>query len=194
MSIDTEKKITDISVIWRLLGCLATGFIAGWGAHKVILETGNQISIQKDSFVTKDILAEKYMLKADCRDYQTAGNPTITLSDDITDERGAPVEKKKAPFKVQVRGAAKSVKGFYTYLVVNDFNVLWIQPSSSQGVNVSDDFSGYCHLGKVGDPNSLNKRYEVFAVVTNREYKDYDHLDVKTVKARSNAIEFFRTR
>ena len=118
----------------------------------------------------------------------------VKISNDLTDERGRSVDKKQAPFNVRVKGEVSNANSFYTYMVVQDGNVQWIEPTANFGYNINGEFSGDCYLGEINSPNSRKKPYKVFAVVTDREYKEYEHLDRKTIKAQSNAIDLIRTR
>jgi hypothetical protein len=120
-------------------------------------------------------------------------SPTVTISDNVEDENGDPIAKNSAPFKIRVNGTVSNAEDLYLYLVVNDGNAAYIQPEDLV-LEANGAFEGYCYLGIGDDPESLNKEYEIFAVVTETEYDDYKHLDQKTVKARSNTISATRTR
>jgi hypothetical protein len=80
---------------------------------------------------------------------------------------------------------------YYVYLIVEDNNQGWIVPGL--GAHVDKYFAGECYLGKKDDIASLNKKYLVYAVVTNREYTPYTIFDRKTIIEQSNVIPLFRT-
>jgi hypothetical protein len=120
--------------------------------------------------------------------------PKVTLTSDVRDIAGLQVELNKAPFQVRVRGDAKNAQNHFVYLVVDDSHVLWIEPLQGLGPKTKGDFVALCYLGIQSDTMSINKPYRIFAVVTNKPYSDYDHLDKETVIAQSNAIELVRTR
>jgi len=120
--------------------------------------------------------------------------PSITILEEISDTRHEKIQSDDAPHIIYTRGVASNSKNYYIYLVVNDFNAEWIQPTSGLGKNVEKDFSGNCYLGIANDSGSRKKWYEISAVATDREYKEYDHLDRKTIKAESNKIKLYRTR
>ena len=125
---------------------------------------------------------------------QQTPQPIIKISTDLIDNKGENINKKQAPFNVRVKGNVSNANNFYTYLVVQDGNVQWIEPTANFGYNINGEFSGDYYLGEIDNPNSLHKPYKVFAVVTDKEYKEYEHLDRKTIKAQSNTIDLIRTR
>lgn len=102
------------------------------------------------------------------------------------------IEDKAAPFIIYVEGIASNAKDNFLYLIVDDGNALWIQPGL--GPNINGVFAGNCYLGIKDDPNSLNKWYRVFAGITDKKYKPYEHLDMKTVKAESKKIKLYRIK
>ena len=75
-----------------------------------------------------------------------------------------------------------------------DNGVEWIQPKLSwvTSTDVTKRFEGYCYLGEINNPASLNKMYKIFAIVTDRKYKEYKHPDKRTIRANSKEIELFR--
>ena len=113
-------------------------------------------------------------------------NQSVSLVGDPKDENDNVVDKKRAPYKVRIRGTALNANGYYVYLVVNDSNAEWVQAGAGLGANIAKDFSGHCFLGNPDDNHSLNKWYEIFAVITNRAYKAQEHLDRGTIKAESS--------
>lgn len=116
--------------------------------------------------------------------------PQVSIDKRIMDERGSAVDKNKAPFRIFVDGSVSNAEGLFLYLVVDDGNAEYIMPGLGQGYN--GNFSGTCYLGVEDDPKSLNKRYIVFAVVTDRKYKKFEHLNRTSMKATSNRIKLFR--
>ena len=141
--------------------------------------------------VTFGIISSQYfILKATSYKQPT---PNITIIDDIRDEQNNVIQRTASPFKILVRGTVSHANNLFVYLVVCDFSAEWIEPVECLGANIDKDFSGYCYLGIIDDPNSMNKLYKVFAVVTDREYKSYEHLDRKTIKAESNKLDVYRT-
>ncbi|MBN1638756.1 MAG: hypothetical protein JW866_07305 [Ignavibacteriales bacterium] len=119
--------------------------------------------------------------------------PNITIVDDIRDEHHNPIEKDSSPFKVYVKGTVSNAKDLFVYLVVCDFNYEWIQPVECLGANIDKEFSGYCYLGIIDDPNSINRWYKIFAIVTNKKYKEYEHPNRKSIIAESNKVDLYRT-
>jgi len=114
----------------------------------------------------------------------------VSIEDNIEDENGNPIDKSSAPFKVRVRGTVSNAQGLYLYLVVDDGNAQWIQPGLGQ--NVEGDFEENVYLGIENDPDSLNKQYRIFAVVTDKEHRENEHLDRGRIKASSAEIDLFR--
>lgn len=114
--------------------------------------------------------------------------PAISISIDDA------IDKENAPFKIQVKGTASNINNLYVYLVVVDNGVEWIQPKLSwvTSTDVTKRFEGYCYLGEINNPASLNKMYKIFAIVTDRKYKEYKHPDKRTIRANSKEIELFR--
>jgi hypothetical protein len=112
----------------------------------------------------------------------------------MVDTMNSPVDNKHAPFKVRVEGVVSNAKNYYVYVVVNDGYAEWIEPVTGLGANVDGNFSCECYLGESGKDKYLNRLYKVYAVVTNREYKEFKKLDRKTIKAKSDEIELFRTK
>ena len=121
-------------------------------------------------------------------------NPTISISDDVRDAGGNQVDKNQAPFKIRVDGEAMNAKSNFVYLVVDNGNDQYIEPTRSLGAGVEGPFSGYCYLGELDDPSSLGQSYRVFAVVVNRAYSDYNTLDNTTVLAKSVPLLLVRTQ
>jgi hypothetical protein len=120
--------------------------------------------------------------------------PSITLFNDITSEMMdtiGPIETKHSPFHIYVNGQVSNAMNYYVYLIVEDNNQGWIVPGL--GAHVDKYFAGECYLGKKDDIASLNKKYLVYAVVTNREYTPYTIFDRKTIIEQSNVIPLFRT-
>jgi hypothetical protein len=159
--------------------------------RKLILEAAQTqtmpISNQRLSQAVKEIIDD--MIKRGIRLF-----PIISISRDVRDERNARIDTMKAPFIVRVKGTVSYARRFYVYLVVNDDHAEWIEPTTGLGANVNGDFSGKCYLGVKDDRNSLDKWYKVSAVVTNREYEEYEKLDRKTLIVQTTTIELFRTR
>ncbi len=118
-------------------------------------------------------------------------DPLVTINANFEDQTGNAIDKKSAPYAVNVRGTVTNAKGLYLYLVVNDGNADWIQPGLGQVGH--EQFAALAYLGEPSGELSLNKTYRVFAVVVNREYKVGDHLDNTTVKGYSNVVELVRT-
>ena len=127
------------------------------------------------------------------RDTSAVVLPEISLSEQVVDENGTQINLNSAPFIIRVQGRVTKAKKYFTYLVVNDFNADWVEPRSGLGAGVDNEFSGFCYLGEK-DPRGSLRNYEVYAVVTNREYQEYEHLDRSTVLAYSNRIQLRRTR
>jgi len=123
----------------------------------------------------------------------TTALPEISISESVSDENNAQINLNSAPFIIRVKGSVTNAKQHFTYLVVNDYNADWIEPTAGMGANVDGEFSRFCYLGQKDTAGSL-RNYEVYAVVTNREYKEREHLDRKTVLASSNKILLRRTR
>lgn len=124
---------------------------------------------------------------------QAQDAPAIMI-DAITDARGEPVDKANAPLIIHVTGKVVNAMNWYFYLVVHDGDAAWIQSTIGLGHMVSNsfDFFGHCTLGSPHERSSIDKRYRVFAVVTDTEYERYQRLDETTVLARSNLMELFR--
>jgi hypothetical protein len=122
--------------------------------------------------------------------------PSIMLFNDITSEMDSigTVDKEHAPQRVRVKGVASNAMNYYVYVIVNDDIAEWIEPVTGLGAHVDNNFSGECFLGESRNKAYRNKLYKVYAVITNREYQKYNHLDRKTVIAQSNEIELFRTK
>lgn len=98
----------------------------------------------------------------------------------------------QVPFEVFVKGTASISDDMYVYLIVYDGVAEYVQPDLVRTAN--NGFEGYCYLGKEVDSGSVNKRYTVFAVVTDQKYGSHSQLDRNTVKAISNTIELYRIR
>jgi hypothetical protein len=98
----------------------------------------------------------------------------------------------EAPYAVLVKGTASIADGSYVYLVVNDGNAEYVQPDLVQLAN--GNFEGYCFLGEEKDPNSINKMYSIYAIVTDTKYGANARLNHGTINAVSNAIDLYRTR
>jgi len=98
----------------------------------------------------------------------------------------------QVPHEIFIKGTASISNNLYVYLIVYDGVAEYVQPDVIQTAN--DGFTGYCYLGKKDDPGSINKRYTVFAVVTDQKHGSYTPLDRKTVKAISHPVEFYRIR
>lgn len=124
---------------------------------------------------------------------QAQDAPAIMI-DAITDARGEPVDKTNAPLIIHVTGKVVNAMNLYFYLVVHDGDAAWIQSTIGLGHIVSNsfDFFGHCTLGSPHEGSSIDKRYRVFAVVTDTEHERYRRLDETTVLAKSNLIELFR--
>jgi len=118
--------------------------------------------------------------------------PRITLNMEVLSSANSAVDPRAAPFSVFVRGKVENANLSYTYLIVNDHVHEYVQPTSGFGYGVNSDFSGYCYLGKENDPNSENKNYSISAVIVNREYNEYDHLDRGSIIAESNKLLLYR--
>jgi len=95
-------------------------------------------------------------------------------------------------FRVEIRGNVSCNKDLFVYLVVNDYHAEWIQPTAGLGKYVDGPFDGYCYLGVIDSPDSINKTYKVFAVITSKAYNEYEHLDKETLVAKSNEIRLIR--
>jgi hypothetical protein len=103
--------------------------------------------------------------------------------------------KNNAPFKNLVKGTALKSENYYIYLVVVDNDVEWIQPKCKiYNGDSKRNFEGNCHLGEIYNPASLNKWYTIFAIVTDKKYKQYEHPEEKTIIAKSNEIRLYRSR
>jgi hypothetical protein len=120
--------------------------------------------------------------------------PSLTLAPEVTDETGRPINRREAPFKIGVKGTATGVDRSYVYLVVDDSNAQWIEPTAGLGPNVGGEFSGYCYLGESGARDSIGKLYRIFAVATNRGYTEHEKLDRRTIQAESSIIELLRVK
>jgi len=119
--------------------------------------------------------------------------PTIMI-DDITDARGEKVDETNAPFIIHITGKVFNAMHLYVYIVVDDSEAAWIQSTVGLGYMASQnfDFLGHCTLGMPNEPLYTDKRYIVFAIVSNIEYERYQKLDATTVVAKSNEIVLFR--
>jgi len=98
----------------------------------------------------------------------------------------------EVPFKVFVKGTASISDDLYVYLIVYDGVAEYVQPEVIQ--TADNGYEGYCYLGEENNPKAINKRYTVFAVVTDQKHGSHTRLDRNTVKAISNPIEFYRIR
>lgn len=128
------------------------------------------------------------------RPFSSEPRPSLTLAPEVTDETGRPINRREAPFKIRVKGTATGVDRSYVYLVVDDSNAQWIEPTAGLGPNVGGEFSGYCYLGEIGARDSIGKLYRIFAVATNREYTEHEKLDRRTIQAESSIIELLRVK
>lgn len=119
--------------------------------------------------------------------------PSITINLVIKDEKGnvIPNPRESAPYNIQLNGTVINAENLFVYLIVDDGYAQFVQPGLGQ--NTSRDFAGSSYLGIESDSRSLNKLYKIFAVVTDKKYKEYDVLEQSTIKARSNIIEALRT-
>jgi len=108
---------------------------------------------------------------------------TLTLAPDVNPDR--------ASFKVAVSGTVADAKQLYTYLVVDDGNAEWVEPGL--GFNRDGPFFSTAYLGLETDERSLNKWYTIFAAVTDKEHKEYQHLISSAVRARGSPIRVYRT-
>ncbi|HEC99589.1 MAG TPA: hypothetical protein ENN18_04320 [Proteobacteria bacterium] len=103
--------------------------------------------------------------------------PSISISE-ISDVKGRPVKNNAAPFKIIVKGEVLNVEGLFVYLVVKDKGKEYIQPTGeSVGLGLMRhpkvNYSGNCYLGEKKDPLGVKNTYEIYAVVTDREYPEY---------------------
>lgn len=98
----------------------------------------------------------------------------------------------QVPFIVFVKGTTSLADDLYIYLIVYDGVAEYVQPDVIR--TADNGFEGYCYLGQEDNPNAVNKRYTVFAVVTDQKHGSHTRLDRNTVKAISNPIEFYRIR
>ncbi|MDH3975182.1 MAG: hypothetical protein OEV42_12950 [Deltaproteobacteria bacterium] len=112
--------------------------------------------------------------------------PSVTLT------IASNIDLNHAPFKIGVNGTVKNATQFYTYIVVDDGHAEWIQPGL--GFNRDGPFYSSAHLGiKDGNP-SLNKWYNVFAVVSGEEHEKYQHLKPDSILARTKPTRIYRTQ
>lgn len=100
------------------------------------------------------------------------------------------VDLDNAPFVIPIQGTVSHAKRKYLYLVVYNDNAEWIQPGLGYGYD--GEFMTNAYLGIKHDDNSM-KTYSVFGVVSNREHKQYEHLDRKSVLVTSKIIRIRRT-
>lgn len=119
---------------------------------------------------------------------------TVDLNaDDLRTEKGGPVDRSNAPYTIKVKGTVRNAKTAFTYLIVDNGNGQYIQPvSSTLGPAVDGPFTGNCYLGVKDDAKSLDKTYTVFAVVTSRQYNEYNLLNQTTILAKSNEVPVTR--
>jgi hypothetical protein len=102
---------------------------------------------------------------------------SISISE-ISDVKARPVKNNAALFKIIVKGEVLNAEGLFVYLVVKDKGKEYIQPTGeSVGLGLMRhpkvNYSGNCYLGEINDPPGLKNTYEIYAVVTDREYPEY---------------------
>jgi hypothetical protein len=119
------------------------------------------------------------------------GKPNVAIDPEVNDITGTLVDKRAAPYQVVIKGTASNAGNLFCYLVVDDGNAEWIEPGLGKGID--GEFNGNCHLGIKDDPRSLNRQYVVFAVVTDKEHKEYEHLSRESRRAVSHRITLHRT-
>jgi len=126
--------------------------------------------------------------------------PSIELSSSVADEHGNPIKPNEAPFIVQVTGKVHITAGLYAYLVVKDASAQWIEPSGELADVASASkarvlqFTDKCYLGEMKiRPSAPGTEYTCFAVVVDKPYNAYEHLDPATVRARSQEVKLRRT-
>jgi hypothetical protein len=205
-NVSTDKLPQKLGItiqVWAILVAASTiigvVFVAGYNYRRLtyLLETmqAESASLKKQ---VSDLQSETKRLTHQLETRQAIligpQSPMVSLIDDLQDEKNEIIDKTKAPFRVRARGTASDSRGLYVYLIVNDFNAEWIQPTAGLGANVDKDFLGHFYLGIKDDPRARDKLYKVFSVVTDRPYKEFDRLDRTTVKAESESFELFRTR
>lgn len=100
------------------------------------------------------------------------------------------IDLEAAPFEVPIQGTVSRGKGEYLYLVVNDGNAEWIQPSLGYGYD--GEFVASAFLGIEDDNESRNKWYVVFAAVCSQEHKKHEHLDRTETIVTSEIIRLYR--
>ena len=96
------------------------------------------------------------------------------------------------PYQVFIKGTATIPEDWFVYLIVYDGVAEYVQPEVLR--TEENGFEGYCYLGEETDSKSINKRYTVFAVVTDQAHQRHTKLNPDSVKARSNSIELYRTQ
>jgi len=114
--------------------------------------------------------------------------PTISISSDVRDINGDPIDINSAPFQVRVSGTVANTDRKYIYLIVADKNHNYIQPGLGQNVNGEFSVSGY--LGEKDKPDGL--QYTIYAVVTDKPYPAFAIFDGESYIAISNILMLTR--
>ena len=117
--------------------------------------------------------------------------PIVAIDSDVKDIAGRTIDKWAAPYQVYIKGTVSNAENLFCYLVVDDGNAEWIEPGLGKGID--GEFDGNCNLGIKDDARALNKQYVVFAVVTDKEHQEYEHLSRESRKAVSRRIKLYRT-
>jgi len=116
--------------------------------------------------------------------------PTISISSDVRDISGNPIDMNSAPFQVKVSGIVSNTAGYYVYLIVVDKNDHHVQ--SGLGQNIDNEFFGICQLGRIGHPDSYGQQYTIYAVVTDNPYVEFTSFKNKSYIAKSNELRITR--
>ncbi|MBN1638757.1 MAG: hypothetical protein JW866_07310 [Ignavibacteriales bacterium] len=177
------KKIIPLVIVGIILGIAISYFSFNQRTTKLESEI---------DFLKKDIKQLEKRIEGSIVEESDEASPTKVKIAFYGDQNHNEIEDKSAPFIIYIEGTVSNAKDKFLYLIVDDSNALWIQPGL--GANINGEFSGNYYLGIKDDPNSLNKWYKIFAVITNKEYKAYEHLDMKTVIAESKKIKLYRTK
>ena len=119
------------------------------------------------------------------------GTPIVAIDSEVKDVAGRTIDKRAAPYQVYVKGTVSNAGNLFCYLVVDDGNAEWIEPGLGKGID--GEFDGNCNLGIKDDNRAMNKPYVVFAVVTDKEHKEYEHLSRESTRAVSRRIKLYRT-